>query len=392
MKIGITTYYYKVYNYGANLQAYALCKVLEKMGYDAEQICFNTSDGFPVHEMPFIQGKIIRIKVLIYNLFSTIRHLEYYILYKRRLQAVENFLNTKIPHSKKIYNLKNISKSQKIYDLFITGSDVVWSPVTNSPIFFLRFLEKETPKLAYAPSLGTNTLNDLEKEQLAKDIESFVAVSIREKSVAPFVADVSGRNVKHCVDSTLLLDENDWNSVCSKRIVNTPYVFCYFLGNNESAKKIAIEYAKRHNLTLVNISYYWKSYSKYCDFGDVKLYAVSASDFLSLIKYANKVFTDSFHACVFSEIFGTNFFAFSRGPSDGLSIRLIDFLTETGTLNHYCFDSDKLTLEYVDSISNIDFSDVHDKLAKMIVPSIEYLKKNIESVVRNMDYNKDENK
>lgn len=380
MKIGITTFYYKVYNYGANLQAYALCRALEKMGYEAEQLCFNTSDGFPEYKLPFPQNVIIGIKVFIVRIISTSRHFKYFILHKRRLRAVERFLNERVPHSKRVYKLSNIAESQKEYDMFITGSDVVWSPVCNSPIFFFRFLNREIPKLAYAPSLGTNKLGDEEKRQFHKDLGSFVDISIRERSVVPLVAQACGRDVKHCVDSTLLLDEEDWNSLCSKRIVHSPYVFCYFLGNNESAKSLAIKYAKNHNLTLVNIPYYWESYSKFTDFGDVKLSAVSASEFLSLIKYANCVFTDSFHACVFSEIFRTQFFAVSRGEGDSLCVRLIDFLTETGTIDYYCVGDDKLTLEYVDCAKNIDFNVVHDRLAKLKGPSIEYLKRNIETV------------
>jgi hypothetical protein len=38
LKIGIVTHYYKSTNYGGNLQAFALCKVLNKLGYSAEQI------------------------------------------------------------------------------------------------------------------------------------------------------------------------------------------------------------------------------------------------------------------------------------------------------------------------------------------------------------------
>ena len=37
-KIGIITYYYNSINYGGVLQAYALTKVLQELGYNAEQI------------------------------------------------------------------------------------------------------------------------------------------------------------------------------------------------------------------------------------------------------------------------------------------------------------------------------------------------------------------
>ena len=38
MKIGILTHYCNSTNYGGNLQAYALCKVLEEMGHQPEQL------------------------------------------------------------------------------------------------------------------------------------------------------------------------------------------------------------------------------------------------------------------------------------------------------------------------------------------------------------------
>ncbi len=40
MKIGIMTHYFNTLNYGGALQAYALPTVLKKMGYTAEQICY----------------------------------------------------------------------------------------------------------------------------------------------------------------------------------------------------------------------------------------------------------------------------------------------------------------------------------------------------------------
>ena len=42
MKIGIFTQYYLNYNYGGNLQAYALCKVLNELGHEAVQISYGT--------------------------------------------------------------------------------------------------------------------------------------------------------------------------------------------------------------------------------------------------------------------------------------------------------------------------------------------------------------
>ena len=44
MRIGIITHYYKSSNYGGNLQAYALCEIINKLGFEAEQISYKNVD------------------------------------------------------------------------------------------------------------------------------------------------------------------------------------------------------------------------------------------------------------------------------------------------------------------------------------------------------------
>lgn len=44
MRIGILTEYYNSMNYGALLQAWALCETLLDMGYEAEQIPYRKND------------------------------------------------------------------------------------------------------------------------------------------------------------------------------------------------------------------------------------------------------------------------------------------------------------------------------------------------------------
>lgn len=66
---------------------------------------------------------------------------------------------------------------------------------------------------------------------------------------------------------------------------------------------IALNRMQKNKLLLVNIPYLSSKYKVFNDFGDVKLSDVSPKKFLSLIKYSHCVFTDSFHACVFSYIY-----------------------------------------------------------------------------------------
>jgi hypothetical protein len=45
-KVGIITVYYKNYNYGGQLQAYALQKAIAKLGFHCEQITFKWQNEY----------------------------------------------------------------------------------------------------------------------------------------------------------------------------------------------------------------------------------------------------------------------------------------------------------------------------------------------------------
>lgn len=379
MKIGITTYYYQTVNYGGALQAYALTRVLQKLGYDAEQICFNTSEGCAVRKVdrPLLKRIEIGIKEFIVNCLNMILHPTYRWNYWQRRRSMLNFGKEVISHSAKVYTMRNIGDTISVYDKFVTGSDVVWHPSTDSYIFLLRFLPKEKPKISYAASLGVSMLTTIEKERFQKDLKSFQAVSVREKAVVPILEEAIGKIVHHCVDPTLLLDEADWMMITTHRQVEQPYVFCYFLGNNREAKQVAIEYARKHDLTLINIPYLWDSYNEYGNFGDIRPAKVSPKEFLSYIKYAECVFTDSFHACVFSNIFKTNFYVFRRSKDAKLTVRISDFLALLGCISHFCDTDEKESVEYCERIDLIDYAKINNELELLKWKSKEYLKNNL---------------
>ena len=46
MKVGILTHYYNSVNYGGNLQAYALCKAVENLGHEAQQVQVVYTDAY----------------------------------------------------------------------------------------------------------------------------------------------------------------------------------------------------------------------------------------------------------------------------------------------------------------------------------------------------------
>ena len=93
-KVAIITYYYKSINYGGNLQAYALCKKLNDMGGNAEQICFDAqaSNSF--------SKRIKNVLRRVVNLFRREQNTKFNKkLYEKREKAFFNFNSILTIHS-----------------------------------------------------------------------------------------------------------------------------------------------------------------------------------------------------------------------------------------------------------------------------------------------------
>ncbi len=388
MKIGIITYYYQSLNYGGNLQAYALPKVINKYGLSSEQINCEFSDFLPNQKSSFFEKikkytflqlfkKIIKIPFkIIKKIYINIKNKSIH-LYDNK-NAINNFNINIIPHSKEIYSFKDIKNSVINYDFFITGSDQVWNPSWYFPPFFLDFVTYDKIKISYAASLGKNFLKQEQKDIFKKHLTDFKAVSVREEDSIELIQDVCPVPVVYTLDPTLLLSKNDWDEICFDRIVNEKYIFCYFLGENKKQRKLATEYAKKHNLKLVNIPYL-HGYYRSCDkkFADIKLHDIGPEKFISLIKYAELVFTDSFHATVFSGIYEKNYITFHRDGAKGMSSRIYTLTSLYETKERFCDCEEKETLAYIESLKPIDYTRKLSKLEKKRKESIDFLINNL---------------
>ena len=99
--------------------------------------------------------------------------------------------------------------------------------------------------------------------------------------------------------------------------------------------------------------------------------------FISLIKHAECVFTDSFHACVFSYIYNKKVFSFRRNETDNIGVRIRDFLNLIGIEDHYCDSNEKENLEYLESLEKTECIYENEKIQELVNTSIKYLNDNL---------------
>lgn len=377
-KIGIITHYHKSLNYGGNLQAYALCRYLIKCGVNAEQISYNKSQKIKI-----FQGTL---KDILLKLKKEIKKQVLHFLFRKEIKtltiqrnkAFYHFSKELTPHTKAIYTDENIKDCIKEYDIFVTGSDQVWNLKWYRKPFFLEFVPDDKPKISYAASISLDVLNNGQKEIFSNFLKSYKAISVREDVSVNLLNEIVDKDVELVLDPTLLLDIEEWNEVCEERIIEEKYVFVYFLGEREGVDDIVMEYAKNHNLRIVTIPYpsgVWKRNGR--RFKDIEIMDASPEMFLSLIKYSECVFTDSFHAVVFSFIFKKQFYVFNRDKQGSMKSRIVSLTKIIGLQERFCINREEETIEHIEGLSEIDYNIVFYEFEKMREKSYEFIRKNI---------------
>lgn len=368
MKGAIITHYYKSKNYGGNLQAFALCKVVNSLGYDVEQISYKNSTTDKA-SMPRKLYRAVR---------KCVKKIKSYRIKKditSRDAKILHFNENVIPHSEKVYDADSIDSCIDNYDFFITGSDQVWNPSAYCPAYGLDFVPSNKIKLSYAASIAREHLDKEYLNILKRNLADYDAISVREVEAAKLLGNITKQKIHITLDPTLLLSQSEWNEICTDRVIKEPYLFCYFLGNDIKHRELAKKIAHENNLKLVTLPHLLGDYRK-CDedFGDIALFEVSPSDFISLIRYSEMVCTDSFHAVAFSCIYEKEFLAFDRILKQSMGSRIRTITNLLCAEEHFCDDENKLSMEYVKSLDKIDYSKSRVLLCEAKEESKKFLK------------------
>lgn len=381
-KVGIITMYHGSNNYGGVLQAYALQKAIEKLGYDCEQISFarksnkNFFNKFKsrcdVNNIFFALNWAVNRanKVAISKIAKAIYQNEYNTDIKIRIERFNKYRKD-IPHSE-VYTSENITECINLYDVFICGSDQIWKPGVVCREYLLEFVPDTKKKISYAASISKNSLSKDESDYLVNGITKLNAVSVREQQAVQLIREYIDKKIEWVVDPTLLLSKDEWEKECSKLDIKDDYIFCYLLGFDKKQRKVIEKLAKAEGMKIVTIPFADGKYN-FMDkkFGDIHYSNAGPNEFLSLIKNAKLVITDSFHATVFSNIFETDFYVLERTEETSMNTRITSLLNMFGLEKRFIQKYDDI-LKY----EAIDFKR-RKEYGRFIKESNEFLKKNI---------------
>lgn len=373
MKVGILTHFHKSINYGGVLQAYALCKFVNNAGHDCRQILYIPSVASITNSSLTIKDAFRKIV----SRFSKKLHKKKNCRIKARMERLFVDFRESVPHTDREYTRADIADTNEIFDAFITGSDQVWNPIWYDPTYFLDFVKDDIPKISYASSIGVSELDDEQKKVFKKHLTSFRALSVREKSAASALTPLVERKLDVSVDPTLLLSIDDWNEIATEQKIKERYVFLYVLGDDIKVRKLAAEFAKHKGMKLVMIPDLLGAYRrKDRRIQAHKILDATPGDFISLIKHANYIFTDSFHACVFSLLYKKQFFAFQRDKTIKMESR-IQNLTQNFRCPERFLGNTEREVRYLLNMKSIDYTYSNDDLEREKQKSMNFLESSL---------------
>lgn len=312
-KIGIITIL-KVNNYGADLQAYATQRILNKLGWNAEIIdyLFYKNPKFEKTKMSrplFPMGMGKKMKEHLYPILNEIKGWRNVKSNKVRKERFASFHRENTAMSKTFKSMDELYQAGLDYDVYMVGSDQVWNPGIYSSLepYFLTFAPKGKKRISYASSFGVSDIPEVAKPFYRKQLLELSSISVRENTAVDLVKQLSGREAQWVLDPTLLLSASDWRQVCSDRYAKMPpFVLVYELTPCAYIAELAEYIAQKKKLQIVRICKSAAREDKNTSFLDVV--DAGPAEFLELFGKAAIIVTNSFHGTAFSINFNKPFY------------------------------------------------------------------------------------
>lgn len=377
-RVAILTFI-KVFNYGAELQAYALSQAIAKLGVNVEVLDLSIKDidnkGFKrLYRMglsdvrPFINTLLSKTLTLIMSQMFRGRKeskKKHFDMFYRQHMSFSAF---------KYKAFIELYQNNFDYDIAVVGSDQVWNyafPFSVEP-FLLTFTSSRVKKVAYAASIGRNSIPDYLRPCYKKALDSFDFISVREKTAKNILESSIGISSKVALDPTLLLTQEEWLERLALTKKKNGYLLIYMLMQSTELLHLATTMAKEYNFRIIQILSSPYVFNPHKDVSYV--YDAGPKEFVELFSNASFVLTSSFHGTAFAVNFNIPFYSFVKSRRSNNS-RIIDLLSDLQLSNRIVNDNELPSK--VDWLS-IDFTKANEILEMKREESIGYLKDNIQ--------------
>jgi hypothetical protein len=359
---------HNVYNYGASLQAFALQKFLLSRGIDNKIIDYLPDYlSWHYHFRWWISPRGSH-----YGLLKKCAPLRFCYVIRRylrdmmsvnRKQAFDSFLENNMSLTQRCTTIDEINKCVADADILIAGSDQIWNSYSLENgldgAFYLDFGPREAKRISYAASFGVNILKEKDKTFVKNMLAHFNLISVREEKGKELISTF-GYNADVVLDPVFLLDKSEWNTLASSSIPSNPYVLIYAIGGMSDRMSQMVKQIERDGSYEILCIRSNRSVE-----GLKEIKTAGPVEFVSLIKSASCILSNSFHATAFSIIFEKPFYTFSYGEAK-TSERLLNLLSITSLLTRY-------NCETFDIHKTVNYDDVRIQLQTYINKASQWI-------------------
>lgn len=322
MQVGILTFHFGR-NYGALLQAYGLRKAIDALGHSAAVLHY-IPDYYSGCMTP-AENTWLRLGWRTYGPGLAI---------DRRLRTCRfnRFRKRELRLTRRIRNKGELAHQTAGLDAVVVGSDQVWNLnylQSDDLCYFLDFpLPPGLRCVSYAACCGRRDQPPGYISKVSPLIDNFHSIGVRNEVTAGFAKSMTGRDATVVADPTLLVA---YDAVEDGYVPDSKYILAYALGEKSRGDYAAILSALKRKLGLP----VWAIGDGNAQWEDVPFpgadrnwFGISPGRFLSLIKHAACVVTDSFHGTIFSVKYQRPFV--TLGDSGWRNMRLSDLANRYG--------------------------------------------------------------
>jgi hypothetical protein len=349
-KIGILTFHFSLYNFGAVLQTYSTYRIIKRMGY--EPVILNYTPRAKT-----IKGKLWEYLMTFFgHQFTRFR--------KEYLRNTTDLLEKD----------SDFAELNHQVDSFLVGSDQVWrftGDAEKMGRYYLDFVDDHRPKIAYAVSFGVNYWPINEKKitnTIRKLVSRFKVIGVREESGKDIVQNIFNQKSTVVLDPTLVAGKEEFDTIARRFKRNNRKYLAYMIFDDRGEKQLAIHrFAKNHNMSTIKIL------GKKIYNPKMMYIFRSVGKWISLIRDAEFVITDSYHCMLFSIIYRKNF-AVLKHPTNG-NTRIAGFLKLIKQENRMIDHLEELNKNLLNT--PINYTEVEDHLNPLINKSINLIKTNV---------------
>lgn len=367
MKVAVITRH-AVANYGSLLQTMATQQVIENLGHSCQIIDYVRQDEtYQKRELTLLRRKPNWYGNPIKRaLYLALRQPESILTGRKFEKAQKKHLHL----TRRYSEAAQLQQYPPKADVYLTGSDQVWGPVEDGSYdstYCLDFTAEEEKRVSYAASFGHTQMTPQLQVYYHKWLSRYQHLAVREDSAVSLL-QAMGLQAEQVLDPTLLMERQQWEMYLS-RPRKKPYVLVYQLHNDPKLSAYAKKVAKAKGLPLVRVS----ATLHQCFRGGKFRWAPDIGEFLTLIRNAQCMITDSFHGTVFAILFNTPFVEVL--PNNNTGTRNQSILTLTGLSGRILREEEDVAL----AMEPMDFSRANGIIAEQRARSLALLKTMLEA-------------